>query len=119
MAKWKSTKGQIKIYITLHRKQKIEQHEPHYKPRANSGAPEGYEVSTPLVAHVVLFHVTDVELTSEIAYTCNNQWLLYNSGLVNDSLTIVVEKLVNIMFNMIVSTGAICGEEQGFIAATI
>ena len=28
----KKHKGQIKIYRTLHRKLKIEQHEPHYKP---------------------------------------------------------------------------------------
>jgi len=28
------------IYKTLHRKLKIEYHEPHLKPRVNSGAPE-------------------------------------------------------------------------------
>jgi hypothetical protein len=32
-------KGQILIYKISHRKIKIEQHEPHQKPRLNSGAP--------------------------------------------------------------------------------
>ena len=32
MAKWKSAEEQITIYKTLHRKLKIEQHEPEYKP---------------------------------------------------------------------------------------
>jgi hypothetical protein len=40
---------------TLHRKLKIEQHEPHQQPRVNSCAPEGYEVPVPLVGSVVLF----------------------------------------------------------------
>jgi len=35
------TKGQTAIYKTLHRKLKIEQHEPHKKLGMNSGAPEG------------------------------------------------------------------------------
>jgi hypothetical protein len=38
MTKRKRTKGQTMIYKTLHRKLKIEQHEPH---RVNSGASEG------------------------------------------------------------------------------
>jgi hypothetical protein len=37
MAKWK---GQTMIYISLHRKHKIEQHEFHYKPDVNSGGPK-------------------------------------------------------------------------------
>jgi hypothetical protein len=34
-------KGQTLIYKILHRKLKIDQHEPQYKPGVNSGAPEG------------------------------------------------------------------------------
>ena len=41
MTKRKSTKGQITIYKTLHRKLKTEQHELHFKPGVHSGAPEG------------------------------------------------------------------------------
>jgi hypothetical protein len=41
MAKEKDTEGQTMIYKTLHRKLKIEQHEPHWKPMMDSGAPEG------------------------------------------------------------------------------
>jgi len=41
VAKKKRTKGQTMIYKTLHRKLKIEQREPHLKPRVNSGAPGG------------------------------------------------------------------------------
>ena len=44
MTKRKGTKGQTTIYKTLHRKLKIEQHEPHWKPGMNSGAPEGWAV---------------------------------------------------------------------------
>jgi len=32
------------IYKTLHRKQKVVQHEPHYKPGVNSGASEEWAV---------------------------------------------------------------------------
>jgi len=35
--KRKETKGQTTIYKMLYRKLKIEQHEPHLKPRVNSG----------------------------------------------------------------------------------
>jgi hypothetical protein len=39
---WPKEKGQTMIYKALHRKLRIEQHEPHLKPRVNkSGAPEG------------------------------------------------------------------------------
>jgi hypothetical protein len=42
MTKRKGEKKQkTTIYKTLHRKLKIEQHEPNYKPGVNSGAPEG------------------------------------------------------------------------------
>jgi hypothetical protein len=41
MAKRKRTKEQTMIYKILHRKLKIEEHEPHYKPRVNSVTPEG------------------------------------------------------------------------------
>jgi len=34
---WSQEKGQSMIYTSLHRKLKIEQHEPHYKPRVNKG----------------------------------------------------------------------------------
>ena len=54
MNKRKRTKGQTIIYKTLHRKLEIEQHEPHYKPRVNSGAPGGLAVPTSQVASVVL-----------------------------------------------------------------
>jgi hypothetical protein len=40
MAKRKRKKEQTAIYKTLHRKLKIEQHEPHYKLGMNSCAPE-------------------------------------------------------------------------------
>jgi len=41
MTKTKRTKGQTTIYKTLHRKLKIEQHEPHKKPGVNSAPHEG------------------------------------------------------------------------------
>jgi len=37
----KRTKRSTMIYKTLHRKLKIEQHEPHRKPWLNGGAPQG------------------------------------------------------------------------------
>jgi hypothetical protein len=40
MAKQKGAKGQTMIYKTLHRKEKTEQHKPHYKPGVNLGAPK-------------------------------------------------------------------------------
>jgi hypothetical protein len=40
MAKWKGQLKQTMIYKTLHRKLKIEQQKPHYKPGINSSAPE-------------------------------------------------------------------------------
>jgi len=40
MVKRKRTKGQTIIYKTLHRKLKIEQHEPHETLGINSGGPE-------------------------------------------------------------------------------
>jgi hypothetical protein len=46
-------KGQTTIYKTQHRKLKIEEHDP-TKTGVNSIAPEGYAVSAPLVAPVVL-----------------------------------------------------------------
>ena len=54
MANRKRTKGKTTIYKTLHRKLKIEKHEPHSEPVVNSGAPEGQVVHAPLVAPVVL-----------------------------------------------------------------
>ena len=42
-------KEQIMIYKTLHRKCKLEQHEPHWKPRVNSGALEGSALPAPLL----------------------------------------------------------------------
>ena len=54
MTKRKGTKRQTMIYITLHRKIKIEQHEPYWKLEVNWGAPEGWAVSVPHVAPVVL-----------------------------------------------------------------
>ena len=47
MAKRKMKKGQTKIYKTLHRKLKIEQHEHHWKPGVNWGVPEGLAVPDP------------------------------------------------------------------------
>jgi hypothetical protein len=61
MAKRKSTKEQTTIYKRLQRKQKIEKHEPHWKPGVNSGAPEGSVVPAPHVAPVlkhVSFHIS-------------------------------------------------------------
>ena len=40
ITKRKRTKGQTMIYKIIHRKLKIEQHETHYKPLVNTGAPE-------------------------------------------------------------------------------
>ena len=37
----------------LHTENKIEQHEPHYKPEMNSGAPKGWAVPALLVASVL------------------------------------------------------------------
>jgi len=42
------------IYKTLHRKLKIEQHEPHQKPGVNLGASKELEVSVPHVTPVLL-----------------------------------------------------------------
>jgi len=42
------------IYKTLHRKQTIEQHEPHWKSGMYSGAPEKLAVPAPHVTPVVL-----------------------------------------------------------------
>jgi hypothetical protein len=41
MAKGKRTKGLTKIYEALHRKLKIEQHEPHEKQGVNIDSPKG------------------------------------------------------------------------------
>jgi hypothetical protein len=51
MSKGKLIKGQTVIYKTLHRKQKIEQHELCKEQGVNSGAPDGgeYEISVLLV----------------------------------------------------------------------
>ena len=46
---WQKEKGQTTIHKTLHRKLKIEQHEPHLKPRVDTGAPEGLAVPAPHV----------------------------------------------------------------------
>ena len=54
MAKRKGTKEQTIIYKTLHRKVKIELHEPHLKPEVNSGVSEGLEVPAPHVTPIVL-----------------------------------------------------------------
>jgi hypothetical protein len=54
MAKWKRTKGQTIIYKTLHRKLKVEQSEPHYKPRMNSGATGRLAVPVSHVAPVMV-----------------------------------------------------------------
>ena len=54
MAKIKSTMGQIMIYKTVHRKLKIEKHEPHKKIRVNVGSAEGLAVPVALVTPIVL-----------------------------------------------------------------
>jgi len=46
------------IYKTLHRKLKIEQHNPHQKPDLNARVQEGQAVPAPQVAPVLLIHVT-------------------------------------------------------------
>jgi len=43
MAKRKRTKGKTTIYKTLHKKIKIEYHEPLLKPGVNSGTPKSYQ----------------------------------------------------------------------------
>jgi hypothetical protein len=55
MAKRKKTKG--KVIITLHRKPKMQQHEPHQNPWVNSGALEGLAVPAPLLAPLMLINV--------------------------------------------------------------
>ena len=57
MTKRKRTKGQTTIYKTLHKKLKIDQHEPHQKPGMNSSAPEGQAVPAQLMAQVVLLQL--------------------------------------------------------------
>ena len=52
MVKRKRTERQTMIYKTLHRRLKIEQHETHYTPRVNAGAPEGSTV--PLAVVVII-----------------------------------------------------------------
>jgi hypothetical protein len=42
------------MYKCLHRKQKIEQRGPHYKPEVNSGTPEWRTLPAPRVTPVVL-----------------------------------------------------------------
>jgi len=51
---WPKEKGQTPIYKTLRRKLKTDQREPHTQPGVNSGAPDGWAVSVPHVAPVVL-----------------------------------------------------------------
>ena len=53
MTKRKRTNTDLKKK-TLHRKLKIEQHEPHLKSRVSSGAPEGLVVPVLLAAPVLL-----------------------------------------------------------------
>ena len=50
---WPKENIQAMIYYMLHRKLKIWVTRTTKHPMMNSGAPEGYAVSTPLVAHVV------------------------------------------------------------------
>jgi hypothetical protein len=61
MDKRKRTKGQTKIYKTLHRKLKIEQHESHLSSGMNLGTPEGKDVPAPHVAHmsagIIVMHI--------------------------------------------------------------
>ena len=54
ITQWPRGKMDKMIYNTLHRKLKIEQHEPQCKPGVNSGAPEELAVHAPLVTPVVL-----------------------------------------------------------------
>ena len=54
MGKRKMTKEQTMIYNILHRKLKIKQYKPDYKPGLNSGAPERLAVPAPLVTPVML-----------------------------------------------------------------
>jgi hypothetical protein len=54
------------IYKTLHRKRKFEHHEPHLKPRMNSGAPEGLAVPAPQVTLVRLLLSTLTASDTEI-----------------------------------------------------
>ena len=49
MTKGKRAKGQATIYKTLHRKLKIEQHEPHLKQRVDTGGLERSAVPAPHV----------------------------------------------------------------------
>ena len=51
---------QTMIYETLHRKLTIEQHEPHKKPRENSGAPEGLSIPVALMEPIVLLGTNPV-----------------------------------------------------------
>jgi hypothetical protein len=53
MTQGKMLIGKIRIYKTLYKKLKIEQHEYHLKLVVNSDAPEELEVPAPLVAPVV------------------------------------------------------------------
>jgi hypothetical protein len=54
MGKRKMTKEQTMIYNILHRKLKIKQHKPDYKPGLNSDAPERLAVPAPQVTPVML-----------------------------------------------------------------
>ena len=55
------SKGQAIIHKPTNRKQKIEQHEPHFKPRVNIGDPEWSVVPAPHVTHVMLlFNVMNI-----------------------------------------------------------
>jgi sortase (surface protein transpeptidase) len=53
-------KRQTLIYETLHRKLTIEQHEPHKKPRENSGAQEGLSIPVALMKPIVLLGTNPV-----------------------------------------------------------
>ena len=54
------------MYKTLHRQAKVEQHEPHYKPKVNSAATKGLAVLVPNVDQnlpgVALFSTTPFEI---------------------------------------------------------
>jgi len=77
----KNTKRRTTIYKTLHRKLNIEQHEPHWKPGVNSGAPEEYPVPallmTTFIAVCFWLNWQHTRISKNIVYVINAFYLYY------------------------------------------
>ena len=91
------------IYKTLHRKPKIKQHEQHYKPGLNAGAPEEWAVAAPHVAPVVLLVLKTMVynssfLSSEINYKAKAKVEIHPSHFLHISTFFSIQQYCNIKY---------------------